>query len=397
MASQAARLREARERGRELGWSEEKVNSIFTQLEEYRERERRETRLRDLNGLLLKEVSSLKSLLTEARGEVEEARKELDGEKKTLLEERGKVRSWVRETREFVPVSPEPTPEPEERKGSGGGVKRGVRVEEGEGKRRCVGEEFGGNGFDPESWRGNWNPVAVKVNGVAWEDGIGGVLAGLWEAGVVSCEGSRWLVDEQVREERKRRGARSSTVLAMVCGAKAGQELSRSGLWVGGRWCSVKRFVAVPPKKKEGVWSRVRKALYDGAVEDVEARNRVWEVLAGMELQLKGLKEGVQQPGRSFGNLVGEVRGEVRKLGVRMEGMMMARDQDLMEEAERRGKRAAGVGGGEDFNMGEDSDEAEWMAELAKKFSMELLWEKGPAGSASGSGWRKGKGKGMGR
>ncbi|KAG0131184.1 hypothetical protein HOY82DRAFT_608286 [Tuber indicum] len=115
---------------------------MFTQLEEYRERERRESRLRDLNGMLLKEVGSLKSLLTEARGEVERVQKELG-------EEREKMRKWVKETRHFVAVSPEQTLEPEEKKVDGVGVKRGVRVEESEGKRHCVGEEFGGNGFDP--------------------------------------------------------------------------------------------------------------------------------------------------------------------------------------------------------------------------------------------------------
>ncbi|KAG0125681.1 hypothetical protein HOY82DRAFT_616259 [Tuber indicum] len=257
----------ARERGAELGWSTEKVDSLYTQLEEYRERERREARLKELNGLLLREVSSLKLLLTEARGEVEGARKELEVERGLLRVERGKVKRWVKGTREFVPVSPEPTPKPELRRVDGGGMRRGVRVEEGEGKRRCIGEEFGGNGFDPESWRGNWNPVAVKVN--------------------------------------------------------------------------------------------VRKALYDGAVEDVEARNRVWEVLAGMEEQMKGLKEVVQRPGRSFGNLVEEVRGEVRKLGVKMDGMMSGRDHELMDEGERRRRRAAGMGWGKDFYMWEDSDEEE--------------------------------------
>ncbi|KAG0123253.1 hypothetical protein HOY82DRAFT_619525 [Tuber indicum] len=287
-ASRAAELKKARERGAELGWSTEKVDSLYTQLEEYRERERREARLKELNGLLLREVSSLKLLLTEARGEVEGARKELEVERGLLRVERGKVKRWVKGTREFVPVSPEPTPKPELRRVDGGGMRRGVRVEEGEGKRRCIGEEFGGNGFDPESWRGNWNPVAVK-----------------------------WLVDEKEWEARRKREARSSTMVFR------------------------------------------EEALYDGAVEDVEARNRVWEVLAGMEEQMKGLKEVVQRPGRSFGNLVEEVRGEVRKLGVKMDGMMSGRDHELMDEGERRRRRAAGMGWGKDFYMWEDSDEEE--------------------------------------
>ncbi|KAG0124097.1 hypothetical protein HOY82DRAFT_618370 [Tuber indicum] len=132
---------------------------MLTQLEEYRERERREASLKDLNGLLLKE------------GEAEGVRKESAGERK-------KLNNWVKEMREFVPVSLEQTLELVEKKMDGGGLKRGVKVEEGEGKRRCVGEEFGGDGFDPKSWRGNWNPVMVKVNGVVWDDGIGRVLGG---------------------------------------------------------------------------------------------------------------------------------------------------------------------------------------------------------------------------
>jgi len=55
------------------------------------------------------------------------------------------------------------------------------------GKRRKV--EVGGP-VDPEKRRNLRLPAAVKVGGVWWETGIGGVQAGLMEARVEFCEGA---------------------------------------------------------------------------------------------------------------------------------------------------------------------------------------------------------------
>ncbi|RPA91570.1 hypothetical protein L873DRAFT_1819228 [Choiromyces venosus 120613-1] len=84
-----------------------------------------------------------------------------------------------------------------------------------EGKKRKVEENVRGSGDeekkvgrapDPEENRGKGLPVMVKVGGVRWDDGIGGVVEGLKEAGFVSCEGGRWLVDEGEREKRMKQG-----------------------------------------------------------------------------------------------------------------------------------------------------------------------------------------------
>ena len=75
----------------------------------------------------------------------------------------------------------------------------GIMAQEVEGgKRRKV--EVGGP-KDPEKRRDLRLPAAVKVGGVRWETGIGGVQAGLMEAGVEFCKGARWLVAEGPEEE----------------------------------------------------------------------------------------------------------------------------------------------------------------------------------------------------
>ncbi|RPA97882.1 hypothetical protein L873DRAFT_1808972 [Choiromyces venosus 120613-1] len=77
------------------------------------------------------------------------------------------------------------------------------KVEEGNTRGMGEGEKKVGRAPDPEENRGKGVLIMVKVEGVRWVDGIGGVVEGLNEVGFVSCEGGRWLVDE---EERERKG-----------------------------------------------------------------------------------------------------------------------------------------------------------------------------------------------
>jgi len=53
-------------------------------------------------------------------------------------------------------------------------------------------------------------------------------------------------------------GKKSSTVLVKVRGEEVANRLFRTGLWVGGRWCSVRRFVVIVPQRKEGWRGEVR-------------------------------------------------------------------------------------------------------------------------------------------
>ena len=120
------------------------------------------------------------------------------------------------------------------------------------GKKRKV-----GGSFDPEKEEERSIPFMVKIGGVRWVDGIGGVEVALREMGVEFCEGTKWLVGEEELEKRRKRGSLSSTVVVRVRGEQVVRQLGRAGVWVGGYWCSVKRFVAVQPKRTVRGWEKV--------------------------------------------------------------------------------------------------------------------------------------------
>ena len=144
----------------------------------------------------------------------------------------------MKEEREFgrAPLSPR-SPSPDEEacpRGESGvsgtrvGSLGGMMAQEVEGgKRRKV--EVGGP-RDPEKRRDLRLPAAVKVGGMRWETGIGGVQAGLMEAGVEFCEGARWLVAEGELQKRKERGSLSSTVVVRIRGGDVAGQLCRTGL-----------------------------------------------------------------------------------------------------------------------------------------------------------------------
>jgi len=120
------------------------------------------------------------------------------------------------------------------------------------GKKRKV-----GGSFDPEKEVGKSIPRMIKVGGGRWDDGIGGVEAALREEGVEFCVGTRWLVGEEELEKRRKRGSLASMVVVRVMGEEVVRQLGRAGIWVGGYWGSVKKFVAVQPRRKEAGWMKV--------------------------------------------------------------------------------------------------------------------------------------------
>ncbi|KAG0633036.1 hypothetical protein HOY80DRAFT_1006322 [Tuber brumale] len=123
--------------------------------------------------------------------------------------------------------------------------------------------------FDPEKGQEKMLPMMVKVGGVLWEDGIGGVLTELQETSVVVGEESRWLVGKEERDCREANGSSSSMVLLKVLGEESVHDLCRYSLCVGGRWCSVKRFVVVPSRVIEEGFSR-RFGAIEKAVEEMK-------------------------------------------------------------------------------------------------------------------------------
>ena len=86
-------------------------------------------------------------------------------------------------------------------------------------------------------------------------------------------------------------GKTSSTVLAMVRGGREVDKLFHSGMWFAGRWCSVRRFLAVKPIRKGDRWGQVKVAL-DANRRLVEKVFSLVEVFIGYEEVNVGAESG---------------------------------------------------------------------------------------------------------
>jgi len=64
-------------------------------------------------------------------------------------------------------------------------------------------------------------------------------------------------VGKEELDKRRKRGSLASTVVVRVLGEEVVRQLGRAGIWVRGYWCSVKKFVAVQPRRKEAGWMKV--------------------------------------------------------------------------------------------------------------------------------------------
>jgi len=172
-----------------------------------------------------------------------------------------------------------------------------------DGKKRKLRD--GGIPFDPEGLRGKGVVVGLKLGGVLWAVGIGGVVATLEEGGFILAEGARWLVDEKERARREALGRLSSTVVVFVRGVAETDILMRKGLWLGGRWHSVKRYEAVQPVRVKKGWCWVGERLIEVMKSEGMALRRV-------NGSVDGLFKAVAEIGRSVNKmrLVGQVKGD---------------------------------------------------------------------------------------
>jgi len=261
---------------------------------------------------LRKEIGNLQRELGAARAELEEFKLRLK-----MVE----AAPWERKT----PESP-----------------RNITVEEmvaevvGGGKRRRVGEV--GREVDPEKAQPVGVIMGLKVGCVLWEDGIGGVEKGLEAVRIEICDEGRWLVGESTRRERMEAGKKSSTVLVKVRGEEVANRLFRTGLWVGGRWCSVRRFVAIPPKRKEGWRGEVRdlRVRLDGLCRAGERSEdkmvKKMEEMMGM-WRKEGGEKGKEVPARKKGERYWMSNDGEKPDWLRREGKEKAR------EGERKGEK----------------------------------------------------------
>lgn len=159
------------------------------------------------------------------------------------------------------------------------------------GKRRRVGILS-----DPEKKVEEKMPLMLNVGSVRWREGIGGMEAALCEAEVGFCDGTRWLVGEEELDRRRKGGSLASTVVVRVRRLQVVRALIHSDLWVEGYWCSVKRFVAVQPRRKQASWMKVVDKVKEEAVELEEKMGKQFEGSERMmRLVLGNMRDGVKQ------------------------------------------------------------------------------------------------------
>jgi len=180
----------------------------------------------------------------------------------------------------------------------------------------------------------------VKVGGVRWKEEIGGVESALREAGVGFCDGRMWLVGEEELDKRRKRGSLASTMVVRVKGEGVERQLNRAGLWVGGYWCSVKRFVAAKPRRREAGWMKVVDTIR-GDVEVVLDEGKDRDKREEREKEKRGI---------ALGQGVGLGKVELKDLGDKLEkleklilglGRELARKKgDWTREDDRREKRS---------------------------------------------------------
>ena len=72
---------------------------------------------------------------------------------------------------------------------------------------------------------------------------------------------------EEELDPRRKGGSLKSMVVVRVRRLEVVRALIRSGLSVRGYWCSVKRFVAVQPRRRQASWMKVMDKVKEEAVE----------------------------------------------------------------------------------------------------------------------------------
>jgi len=80
---------------------------------------------------------------------------------------------------------------------------------------------------------------------------------------------------EKERIRREKMGRLSSTVVAFVRGVGEAEVLMKKGLWLGGRWHSVKRYEAVQPIRMTKGWTWVEEKLNEVMKSEGDALRKV--------------------------------------------------------------------------------------------------------------------------
>ena len=179
------------------------------------------------------------------------------------------------------------------------------------------------------------------------------------EAGVEFCKRAKWLVSEGELQKRKEWGSLSSTVVVRIRGGDVAGQLCRTGLWVGGVSCSVRRYVAVAPVVKGPAWRKAVDEVKEAVAGSGESVALLMKDFRG-EVRRLTVVVGVAPPGKNAGDEFSGLKREVEEIGKRVNvalsglkaiggdvdvlGSMMAAMFKGMEEMEKAKKKENGKG-----------------------------------------------------
>ena len=241
--------------------------------------------------------------------------------------------------------------------------------------------------------------VGLKVNGVLWEVGVEGLLAALEEEGYVISEGARWLVDEEEVVRRKGLGKTSSTVVVFLRGASEAAGLLRHGLWLGGRWHSVRRFEVVQPVRKKTGWVWMREWMEkegrvrtEGGRRDQERMEEISGHLRELRMRAEKVEDGEKR--KKFEGFGGMSMGDFGSFGGFKEegkikpvaGLVLRRDRKADEVEKEREKEKEfeseagaffgdGSSGAFGVKAGPPIASGSTVSPEAKKFEVERAWQ----------------------
>ena len=146
------------------------------------------------------------------------------------------------------------------------------------------------------------------------------------------------MVGEKERARRESLGRMSSTVVALVRGVAEADVLLKKGLWLGGRWHSVKRYEAVQPIRVKKGWVWVSERLNE--VSRSEGTALRW---------INGSVDGICKTAAEIGKEVKEMsmvgengsRKEVKEYW--SDFWAKKRDEDNLAARMVKGKKGSGV------------------------------------------------------
>ncbi|KAG0634202.1 hypothetical protein HOY80DRAFT_1100112 [Tuber brumale] len=179
-------------------------------------------------------------------------------------------------------------------------------------------------------------------------------------------------VEKEEHDHRRANGSSSSTVLLKVLGEESVHDLCRHSIWVGGSWCLVRRFVAVPPKLNEEEFRRRFGVLKEAVGEKKKGIGRLLRVKNKAAKRI-AYGEALKACDDEEGTDTEDDERFIRRMGIILEEVVALKREKLWGEGSA--KLMARARGRRGVDMGKAN-------ELGKKLEKRL--NKGRVGSGKG-------------